>query len=300
MKKNTPAFIMILCVCCHAAVFSQVDTKKIAAGLDNFTSELIKTAPNTVSHQNMWADAYIGQLLSVPPHLGGGVSAGAAALDFSGMKDALDAIGGDLGSALPETLFLPTLTADFRLGGILIPFDIGLHGMIIPSDVSFDKFSVNYRTFGGDIRFPILKQNVILPNLSIGAGFAYSAGNISVTEKNSNYGAEIEAGYKACIFQASLQLSKEFLFITPFVGVRGTITGAKQNYKVEYSYDVATFSKKEKEERSDGDWSWDNYTAQLYAGVGLDVLFIGQITANASYDVVNNIWAGGLSLRVKL
>ena len=55
-----------------------------------------------------------------------------------------------------------------------------------------------------------------------------------------------------------------------------------------------------------GDWSGfainkedPNYTAQIFAGIGIDFLFIAQGTLNVSFDVVNQIWAGGLSLRVK-
>ena len=63
-----------------------------------------------------------------------------------------------------------------------------------------------------------------------------------------------------------------------------------------------------KEERGydSGDWSGfyinkedPNYTAQIFAGNGIDFLFIAQGTLNVSFDVVNQIWAGGLSLRVK-
>jgi hypothetical protein len=55
-----------------------------------------------------------------------------------------------------------------------------------------------------------------------------------------------------------------------------------------------------------GDWSGfeinkedPNYTAQIFAGIGFDFLFIAQGTLNVSFDLVNQIWAGGLSLRVK-
>ena len=81
---------------------------------------------------------------------------------------------------------------------------------------------------------------------------------------------------------------------------RGTVRIDKYNseWKNEYLKEEKIFNS--------GDWSGfainkedPNYTAQIFAGVGIDFLFIGQGTINVSFDLVNQIWAGGLSLRVK-
>jgi hypothetical protein len=295
-------------------------TENIESGLDDFTFSLIKTAPSTVSHQNMWASAYIGQLLSLPPHVGGGVSVGMAQLKTDGLATVLKEMGINYDV---KNLFLPTLTFDARIGGLLIPFDLGVHGMMIKNPLEFNVqeslFSIDYGTVGADIRFPIIKEEGIKPNLSIGAGYAYSKGNAGISVQDGL--ANVSAGYESQILQATVQLSKKILIVEPFVGLRGTLSSNKRNWSWNYDGTKALDDAKIKELEAvpgaldalkaenkfdSGDWSGfainkedPNYTAQIFAGIGIDFLFIAQGTLNVSFDVVNQIWAGGLSLRVK-
>ena len=296
------------------------DTDKICEGLNDFTFSLIKTAPSTVSHQNMWASAYIGQLLDLPPHLGGGISMGMAQLKPEGVATVLKEMGLNYDV---KNLFLPTLTFDARVGGLLIPFDIGIHGMMIKNPLEFNIqetfFSIDYGTVGADIRFPLIKQNTVLPNLSLGFGYAYSKGNAGISVQEET--AKVSAGYESQILQASVQVSKKILIVEPFAGIRATLSSNKRNWSWNYdgtkilsetqckaleAIPGALDALKKEETFDSGDWSGfeinkddPNYTAQIFAGVGIDFLFIAQGTLNVSYDVINQIWAGGLSLRVK-
>ena len=296
------------------------DTDKICEGLDDFTFSLIKTAPSTVSHQNMWASAYIGQLLDLPPHLGGGISIGMAQLKTEGIATVLKEMGLNYDV---KNLFLPTLTFDARIGGLLIPFDLGVHGMMIKNPLEFNIqetfFSIDYGTVGADIRFPLIKQNTVLPNLSLGFGYAYSKGNAGISVQEEI--AKVSAGYESQILQATVQVSKKILIVEPFAGVRATLSSNKRNWSWNYDgtkvlsqtqYEAleaipgALDALKDEEKFDSGDWSGfainkedPNYTAQIFAGIGFDFLFIAQGTLNVSFDVVNQIWAGGLSLRVK-
>ena len=301
----------------NAKIPATFDTENISAGLDDFTFSLIKTAPSTVSHQNMWASGYIGQLLDLPPHFGGGISMGMAQLKTDGIATVLKEMGLNYDV---KNLFLPTLTFDARVGGLLIPFDLGVHGMMIKNPLEFNIqetfFSIDYGTVGADIRIPLIKQESILPNLSLGFGYAYSKGNagISVQEETAN----ISAGYESQILQATFQISKKIAIIEPFAGVRATLSSNKRNWTWNYDgtklLDDQTKEQLSEEEQNllklgnsfdSGDWSGfainkedPNYTAQIFAGIGFDFLFILQGTLNVSFDVVNQIWAGGLSLRV--
>ncbi len=301
-----------------AKIPATFNTENIEAGLDDFTFSLIKTAPSTVSHQNMWASAYIGQLLDLPPHLGGGVSVGMAQLKTDGIQSVMKEMGLTYDV---KNLFLPTLTFDARIGGLLIPFDLGVHGMMIKNPLEFNIqetfFSIDYGTVGADIRFPIIKQDAIKPNLSIGVGYAYSKGNAGISVKDGV--ANVSAGYESQILQASVQLSKKILIVEPFVGLRGTLSSNKRNWSWNYDGTKALDAKtlellgeegqtllKEESKFDSDDWSGfdinkedPNYTAQIFAGIGIDFLLIAQGTLNVSFDLVNQIWAGGLSLRVK-
>ncbi len=294
------------------------DTEKISEGLDDFTFSLIKTAPSTVSHQNMWASAYIGQLLDLPPHLGGGISLGMAQLKTDGIATVMKEMGLTYDV---KNLFLPTLTFDARIGGLLIPFDLGVHGMMIKNPLEFNIqetfFSIDYGTVGADIRFPLIKQNAALPNLSLGVGYAYSKGNAGISVQNDT--ARVSAGYESQILQATVQLSKKILIVEPFVGLRGTLSSNKRNWSWNYDGTKALNEKtkellgeegqnllREENNYNSEEWSGfninkedPNYTAQIFAGIGFDFLFIAQGTLNVSFDMINQIWAGGLSLRVK-
>ena len=132
-------FVLLLVSTSIFLVFAEdpatFNTDNISTGLDDFTFSLIKTAPSTVSHQNMWASAYIGQLLDLPPHVGGGVSVGMAQLKTDGLATVLKEMGINYDV---KNLFLPTLTFDARIGGLLIPFDLGVHGMMIKNPLEFN------------------------------------------------------------------------------------------------------------------------------------------------------------------
>lgn len=317
-------FVLLLVSTSIFLVFAEdpatFNTDNISTGLDDFTFSLIKTAPSTVSHQNMWASGYIGQLLDLPPHLGGGVSFGMAQLKTDGLATVFKEMGLTYDV---KNLFLPTLTFDARIGGLFIPFDIGVHGMMIKNPLEFNiqetVFSIDYGTVGADVRIPLIKEEGALPNLSIGAGYAYSKGNAGINVKEGT--ACVSAGYESQILQATVQLSKKILIVEPFVGLRGTLSSNKRNWSWNYDGTKALDDAKIKELEAvpgaldalkaenkfdSGDWSGfafnkedPNYTAQIFAGIGIDFLFIAQGTLNVSYDLVNQIWAGGLSLRVK-
>ena len=132
-------FVLLLVSTSIFLVFAEdpatFNTDNISTGLDDFTFSLIKTAPSTVSHQNMWASAYIGQLLDLPPHLGGGISFGMAQLKTEGLATVFKEMGLTYDV---KNLFLPTLTFDARIGGLFIPFDIGVHGMMIKNPLEFN------------------------------------------------------------------------------------------------------------------------------------------------------------------
>lgn len=295
------------------SVSDYINIDKLGAGLDQFTHSLLKTAPSTVTQQYIYPDAYLGQLLSVPPNVAGGISAGAAQLDATGLASALkDGLGTDLLKDITN-LYLPTIVLDARIGGIILPFDIGVHGMLISEPLTFSakgtEFLADYGTVGANIRIPLLEQNIILPAISLGTGFSYSKGTIGMNTSGEVI-SHIAAGYESMIIDASLQISKEILFITPYAGARATLSSSKRHWNCDYEIDAlkdATDDWKSSRSYTEEQWSpWEinsenpNYTAQLFAGVGIDFFFIIQFGVNASYDLVNDLWAGSVNLRIKL
>jgi len=98
---------------------------KINSGLEDFSKELQKTVPNVQTQQNVYSDAFIGKLFpEIPPHFAAGVNFGITQLNTEGLSDAVDGIqnilnsvggltkGLDLDMSVPDSLILPTITAD--------------------------------------------------------------------------------------------------------------------------------------------------------------------------------------------
>lgn len=101
----------------------------LISSANDFSGDFSKSLGNAQFMQNQWAQAYIGPLLHLPPHFGFGVNAGVAKLNLSSLKRASDIL--KCGLDLPENFILPTISADLRLGGIIIPVDIGFQFMTL-------------------------------------------------------------------------------------------------------------------------------------------------------------------------
>ncbi|MDR1866681.1 MAG: hypothetical protein LBQ77_00260 [Treponema sp.] len=132
--------------------------------------------PNTNIQQNIQAESYIGQLFAKgsPPHLTFGETIGLGSDGI--LKDAGDTLGILLGSGgtLEGLPVVPLFTADLRLGGVFLPFDLGFSFVNYRNTVdmlkdpfkeAFDFNKVNtvhvdIRSFGIDVRYRILEDGV--------------------------------------------------------------------------------------------------------------------------------------------
>ena len=287
------------------------DDAVISDGLNKFSLELLNVVPNVAVQQGVWADAWIGKFLpSVPPHFGGGFTAGIAKLNPEGLNISIAEINKSMSKLnaeipdVPDGLILPTVTADLRIGGIFLPFDLGISAMQIPTvnlKVLGSGISLNFFTIGASLRAPLIKGNVILPKLSVGAGFMYSKGAINVSAKDDLAYVSTDFDTKTLFLEA--QISKSFAVVTPFVGARGILSDSTNNWAWKYGGEVAGISigqtGKGSVTRKINENFMDNLQYQVFGGVSLNVLII-QTTVSASYDFKNNIWGGNLSLRLKV
>lgn len=315
-------FCLILLTTILVPVISQStepDITKVSDGLNTFSLELINVVPNLAVQQGVWADAYIGKLIpSVPPHLGGGLTLGIAQLNSDGLNDSIDELnklagkvsslsGTEKGKeipSLPENLVLPTITADLRIGGIFLPFDLGVSVMKIPT-VSINAMGagtqIDFFTVGTSLRVPLYEGNIILPKISLGAGFMYSKGSIGAYIDDDKAFVSTDFDTKTMFLEA--QVSKKLLIFTPFIGARGILSESTNNWAWKYNISFAGYTVGTEESgsvsRSLSDSFKDNFQYQVYGGLSIDILIV-QTTVSASYDFKNNIWGGNLSLRAKL
>lgn len=272
---------------------------EVKANMNEFSKDLLQVIPNVSLQQGVWPDAYIGKVFpGFPPHLGGGVTAGFANVKMTALNAAIKEMEDALSVKFPtlrETFLFPTITVDAKVGGLFLPFDIGLSVMKIPN-LSLSKLgvpvTVDFFTVGGSFRYAILQGNVVLPQLSIGLGGYYSKGYINVGATDGSY---INTNFDSKIFFLETQLSKQFLFVTPFIGLRLAVSQANVSWDIKAaSYTLA------------GGASYDfnknfaeSIQPSLFGGVGFNFLFF-QTTLAASFDMRYKVWGANLSFRAKL
>ena len=310
----------------------------IQDGLTAFAKEILVAAPQASTQQNVWSDAYIGNL---PLKFGFGITAGGTKIDNSGLKTALDEFG--VGTAADMVKVLPVASIDVRLGGIILPFDVGISAMMTnpnlfafnysdpttvlntSQNISFDmgglNFSYDYLTIGFDVRYRILQENVVVPKISIGAGYYYtkSAIGLSYTQSATNY-MKMNVAYNTEVIFAQAQISKNIAFVNLFAGGRAIVPKTVVNYGYDYlvTYNSETLADKTynatvtKDNVStayqDSKFDFSMVEPQLYAGVSFNFL-VFQTTLSASCDVrsffdsenyEDALWSAALSIHVDL
>lgn len=134
--------------------FSQFQT-----AFQDFASGVASALPLDSSVGLNWSDAYIGQF----PHFGLGATVGAATIPFSVVNKTITELGGtipsNLGFLSTYGVPLPAYSIDLRIGGFVLPFDIGLKFGYLPSNVFSGNFSADYLLWGGDFRYMLLKDH---------------------------------------------------------------------------------------------------------------------------------------------
>lgn len=281
-------------------------------GLNDFCDDLADVIPNSQTQQNVYAEAWIGKLFP-GFHFGAGVNAGVSALDVSTLKDAALALGVDDVKDINDTLVFPTITVDARLGGIILPFDIGVTAMSIDTskmdsvDKAIDPVAIDFFTLGADIRYAIFQGGFMRPKWSVGAGFYYTKGGVDVDDDT----AKASLDFKSTTFMVNTQASIKLLCLVPFIGGRALFSKTSVDWKV--NADWASIIAKEGDAYYEGvanalKWgilpssfsgssSGFSVYPQVFGGIGLDLLFLN-LTVSGSYDIASKIPSAAVSVRV--
>lgn len=281
-------------------------------GLNDFCDDLADVIPNSQTQQNVYAEAWIGKIFP-GFHFGAGVNAGVSALDVSTLKDAALALGVDDVKDINDTLVFPTITVDARLGGIILPFDIGVTAMSIDTskmdsvDKAIDPVAIDFFTLGADIRYAIFQGGFMRPKWSVGAGFYYTKGGVDVDDDT----AKASLDFKSTTFMVNTQASIKLLCLVPFIGGRALFSKTSVDWKV--NADWASIIAKEGDNYYEGvadalKWgilpssfsgssSGFSVYPQVFGGIGLDLLFLN-LTVSGSYDIASKIPSAAVSVRV--
>ena len=283
-------------------------------GLNCFTDSLVDAIPNSQIQQNVWANSWIGSILP-KPNFGFGINTGVSKLDVSPLVDVIKTFDeNNEDSGLPETLVWPTITADFRVGGFMFPFDLGFTVMSFDSDTigsignAIDPAYFDFFMIGGDVRYALLQGGLMRPKVSVGLGLYHTSGDFGVEDDGSS--AELDFSSTSLVLSA--QASIKLLFFVPFAGTKVMFTKSNVDWKVkanwssilntndskiqeavEYGFLPSTFT-------GGSDSGFFNHIRPvIFGGFAFD-LFVLDITFSGSYDFISDIPSGAVSIRLAL
>lgn len=330
------AFLVVLVLLSASAVFA-VDFTDFQSGFSDFAQDLANGAPLNASTGLSWSQAYIGQF----PHFGIGVTVGATTLSASAMKTMADALGvtlpSEFSSATKYGLPLPGYTIDARIGGFVLPFDIGLKlGYIPPGTLQKMGLSVSadYILAGLDVRYALLKDEGFIPALSVGLGYNHMqasvgvpgllSGAITIAQIYDGSGNKdlvlsnpsLQMQWSTNVLDLKVQVSKRLIFVTPYLGVAASYSfGAKASgtVKSDMTYDSLPLTQPVidliKQYNPEIDLSSVGITANAASGAGFDFrafgglsfdLFIVYLDLGGAYDISTGAFGGSVNLRIAL
>jgi len=212
------------------------------SSFESFSDEFAKSLPMNSAIGLNWSDAYIGQLLAVPPHFGVGVTAGFTTVPSSVFDSLIDDLGitssSGVGDLAALGLIVPGYAFDARVGGVGVPFDAGIKVGVLPA-MSLGDVDAEYSNFGFDVRYALLDGGVVMPKLSVGVGYnrlsgrieaplGPSATTIASVDDPSTGGTDsydlvltdptVVSEWTSNVIDLKVQLSKSFLVVEPHIG----------------------------------------------------------------------------------
>jgi len=234
--------ILIIMMVGTTGVFAQgVDIATMEDSFSTFSDDVASSLPFASTIGLNWSDATVRNF----PHFGVGLTTGAVTIPSEAFTDLAESMGfaDDLPSEITDSSIgvpLPGYTLEGRIGGLFLPFDIGVKLGFIPTDIMADMpVAVDYTLAGVDIRTPILKQNLLLPSISLGVGYNYLKSGIG-TSLSTGMGESIDISdafenpqdtnvlsftdpnarfeMESNVIDIKLQVSKTLLIFTPYVG----------------------------------------------------------------------------------
>lgn len=293
MKKKLLSIALVSIFAVSALTAQAPEFAKFNAALTGFLGEVNEALPDNAVVGGTWSDAYIGQIIGIPPHFGVGIAAGVTRFPVSSLKTAVELTG----AKLPvDELVLPNFAVEGRIGGFILPFDIGFRGGMLP-ETKLDGVGISYLNFGGDIRYSLLKDTLVMPGISVGLGYYHTSGAISYTFNpaelaNVSYPVtvadeELKIDFSTNVIEAKAQISKNLIFITPYAGLGASMAMTESKYKL--VNETKTLSTKDE----------PTFGLRVYGGTSFNIL-VAKIDVSGMYNVLSKNWGANLGLRVQL
>jgi hypothetical protein len=333
VNRRVAALVACLSLGGTAGVRAAGDVTKqindLTHGLDVFISDSPGALPFAAGAGNDISQAYIGQLLELPPHFAIGATAGFTTIPSSAVLPLTDALGIDLKGSLKDMpgsgLPLPFAVLNLRLGGIGAPYDVGIKFGFLPSQFeNVDKFAFSYKNFGIDARYNLIEQTFWGPHVSVGAGFNYLSADVtyvagaadSATTFTDPNGKTLTVApptmrlsFSAWDVEAKIQVSKTiFYIITPYAGLATSIGSGKISAAVEAKIDHpgtsleywnSTYGLNLTDNGFSKEGSAMAFGLKAFGGLSVNVLII-KVDAQVLYNIVNGSYGASAGVRIQL
>lgn len=252
MKRTLIALTAALFLAAVPSYSQTVNIEDLQSGAEDLVETLAGSLAFNSTVGLNWSDAYIGQLIGVPPHFGVGVTVGTTTIDGEKVVSLMEDLGYELPSSLESSIPLPAMTAEARIGGFILPFDIGVKAGYLPSGtIDVDELEVDYLLAGADIRYAVVKGGLVLPKVSVGLGINYMKGGLGTSVGSdltytydatdyNNHIYDIEATapdvgieWQATVIDLKAQVSKSLLIFTPYLGLGASYGMTRVGYYIE-------------------------------------------------------------------
>jgi hypothetical protein len=294
--------------------------------VSDFADAMAGTLALTSSTGSIWSDSTVGSF----PNFGVGLSVGTA---FTG-SDAADKIFTALGQATPDAfkargIPIPAMAATFKIGLPFIPADIGIKGMIIPQGVadslkSLYNVSAQYASIGAEFRYNVVKERFWVPAVTLGAGLNYQSGTLVYQASGTyslTYGSytvsytnpAVKLGWTSLTFDTNVQVSKNILIFTPYLGAGLTFGKSTVDGGVDSTISVSGGTLAQLEAALIAAGEPDPFSGQtgfmytatsttpyvrLYGGVSLNILLV--LDLQVMYVPATKALGGALTARIQL
>ena len=332
MKRLIVVLVLVLSA---GALFAQISNfAAFQSAIQGFANSAASALPLESSVGLNWSDANVGQF----PHLGIGFTVGAATIPYSAIQNTISSFGGSIPSKLSFLssigIPVPAYTVDVRVGGFILPFDVGLKfGYVPPNSLSVGNFQADYLLLGGDFRYSVLQDSGLSPGLSVGIGYTYMRGNVSIpgvlggttTIASATFGGtshslgftnpSLNFFWNTNVIDAKIQLSKTLFIITPYIGLGASygISNAGGGIQSALTVDGGTASQTQIDQMNSAlgtNYSNSNQTFGVTAGAnGFSTrvfggfsfnLFVLKLGFGAEYEFLSGSFAGMANARIQI
>lgn len=247
IRKTKTSLIWVLFLVFAVPAWSQtpINQDTLDGAYSDFSSAVANALPTAATLGHGWSDSYIGTLFADPPHLGVAVSLGATLFPYPAFASVFSDLG--VAASLPDeiTAFadglgipMPAYTVEVRVGGILLPFDVGMKAGALDRELARgvapdSAVEAEYLVFGGDLRFAVVEETDTRPDVTIGAGYNFARGSFfvpglfpsGVTVGGDSYdNPDVVFRWVADTIDLEARLSKRLLIFSPYLGVGGAVT----------------------------------------------------------------------------